>query len=106
MRFDNGSDLTMSVNGAYFQVHQLMFDNGTGARTMTARDSGGIDMRTGSSTTKIENNDADAQVLMGAETGLEIGIGQRVTVRLSEEAAEARGAVLKDKKPKRKAGDA
>jgi len=63
VRFDNGSDLTMSVNGAYFQVHQLMFDNGTGARTMTARDSGGIDMRTGSSTTKIENNDADAQVL-------------------------------------------
>ena len=63
VRFDNGSDTAMSVNGAYFQVHQLMFDNGTGARTMTARDSGGIDMRTGSSTTKIENNDADAQVL-------------------------------------------
>ncbi|MDD3546063.1 MAG: hypothetical protein PHG96_12010, partial [Kiritimatiellae bacterium] len=63
VRFDNGSDTTMSINGAYFQVHQLMFDNGTGARTMTARDSGGIDMRTGSSTTKIENNDADAQVL-------------------------------------------
>ena len=48
VRFDNGSDLTMSVNGAYFQVHQLMFDSGTGARTMTARDSGGIDMRSGS----------------------------------------------------------
>ncbi len=63
VRFDNGSDLTMTINGAYFQVHQLMFDNGTGARTMTADGSGGIDMRTGSSTVKIENNDADAQVL-------------------------------------------
>lgn len=28
--------------------------------------------------------DADAQMLIGADTGLEIGIGQRVTVRLSE----------------------
>lgn len=63
VRFDNGSDLTMSINGAYFQVHQLMFDNGTGARTMTARSSGGIDMRSGSSTVKIENNDADAQTI-------------------------------------------
>ena len=63
VRFDNGSDLTMSINGAYFQVHQLMFDSGTGARTMTARDGGGIDMRSGSSTVKIENNDADAQTL-------------------------------------------
>lgn len=63
VHFDNGSDLTMNINGAYFQVHQLLFDNGTGARTMTADGSGGIDMRTGSSTVKIENNDADAQVL-------------------------------------------
>ena len=63
VRFDNTSDLSMSINGAYFQVHQLMFDSGTGARTMTARDSGGIDMRSGSSTMKIENNDADAQTL-------------------------------------------
>ncbi len=63
VRFDNGSDLSMSINGAYFQVHQLMFDSGTGARTMTARDSGGIDMRIGSSTMKIENNDSDAQIL-------------------------------------------
>ncbi len=63
VHFDNGSDLTMTVNGAYFQVHQLLFDSGTGARTMTADGSGGIDMRSGSSTMKIENNDADAQVL-------------------------------------------
>ena len=61
--FDNGSDLTMNINGAYFQVHQLLFDNGTGARTMTAASGGGIDMRSGSSTVKIENNDADAQVI-------------------------------------------
>ncbi len=28
--------------------------------------------------------DPDQQILLGSETGLEIGIGQRVTVRLSE----------------------
>lgn len=38
--------------------------------------------------------DPDAQVLMGAETGLEIGIGQRVTVRLSEAVPLTGGLML------------
>lgn len=38
--------------------------------------------------------DPDAQVLMGAETGLEIGIGQRVTVRLSEAVPLTGGLLL------------
>ncbi|HMP76149.1 MAG TPA: autotransporter-associated beta strand repeat-containing protein [Kiritimatiellia bacterium] len=63
IHFDNGSDLTMTMNGAYFQVLRLLFDNGTGARTITADGSGGLDMRSGSGTTKIENNDADTQII-------------------------------------------
>ncbi|WP_145963301.1 hypothetical protein [Paracoccus mutanolyticus] len=35
-----------------------------------------------------------AQVLMGSETGLEIGIGQRVTVRLSEAVPLTGGLML------------
>ena len=38
--------------------------------------------------------DPDAQVLMGSETGLEIGIGQRVTVRLSEAVPVTGGLML------------
>lgn len=38
--------------------------------------------------------DPQAQVLMGAETGLEIGIGQRVTVRLSEAVPLTGGLML------------
>lgn len=38
--------------------------------------------------------DPDAQVLMGSETGLEIGIGQRVTVRLSEAVPLTGGLLL------------
>ena len=38
--------------------------------------------------------DPDAQVLMGSETGLEIGIGQRVTVRLSEAVPLTGGLML------------
>ncbi|MCV2448023.1 ribonuclease R [Paracoccus sp. DMF] len=38
--------------------------------------------------------DPDAQILMGAETGLEIGIGQRVTVRLSEAVPLTGGLLL------------
>ncbi|MFI0396568.1 ribonuclease R [Paracoccus jiaweipingae] len=38
--------------------------------------------------------DGDAQVLMGADTGLEIGIGQRVTVRLAEAVPLTGGLVL------------
>lgn len=38
--------------------------------------------------------DPDAQVLLGSETGLEIGIGQRVTVRLSEAVPLTGGLML------------
>lgn len=38
--------------------------------------------------------DPDAQMLIGADTGLEIGIGQRVTVRLSEAIPTTGGLVL------------
>ncbi len=38
--------------------------------------------------------DPEAQVLMGSETGLEIGIGQRVTVRLSEAVPLTGGLML------------
>ncbi|WP_199258933.1 ribonuclease R [Paracoccus binzhouensis] len=38
--------------------------------------------------------DPDAQVLMGSETGLEIGIGQRVTVRLTEAVPLTGGLML------------
>ncbi|WP_026155135.1 ribonuclease R [Paracoccus sp. N5] len=38
--------------------------------------------------------DPDAQILMGAETGLEIGIGRRVTVRLSEAVPLTGGLLL------------
>ena len=38
--------------------------------------------------------DPDAQVLMGSETGLEIGIGQRVTVRLAEAIPTTGGLTL------------
>jgi len=38
--------------------------------------------------------DAEAQVLMGSETGLEIGIGQRVTVRLTEAVPLTGGLML------------
>ena len=38
--------------------------------------------------------DPDAQLLIGADTGLEIGIGQRVTVRLSEAIPTTGGLVL------------
>ena len=48
----------------------------------------------------------DKRLLTRDITAVDLRLPDRVTVRLSEEAAEARGAVLKDKKPKRKAGDA
>ena len=38
--------------------------------------------------------DPEAQVLMGSETGLEIGIGQRVTVRLTEAVPLTGGLML------------
>ena len=38
--------------------------------------------------------DADAQILVGSETGLEIGIGQRVTVRLAEAVPMTGGLTL------------
>ncbi|MDO5630594.1 MAG: ribonuclease R [Paracoccus sp. (in: a-proteobacteria)] len=38
--------------------------------------------------------DPDAQVLMGSETGVEIGIGQRVTVRLTEAVPTTGGLML------------
>lgn len=38
--------------------------------------------------------DPEAQILMGSETGLEIGIGQRVTVRLSEAVPTTGGLML------------
>ncbi len=63
VHFDNGSDLSMNVNGAFFQITRLLFDSGTGARTMTAASGGGIDMTSSSGTVKIENNDSDAQVI-------------------------------------------
>jgi ribonuclease R len=40
------------------------------------------------------HHDAAAQVLMGSETGLEIGVGQRVTVRLSEAVPLTGGLLL------------
>ena len=38
--------------------------------------------------------DPDAQMLIGSETGLEIGIGQRVTVRLTEAVPTTGGLML------------
>ncbi len=38
--------------------------------------------------------DAEAQTLMGADTGLTIGIGQRVTVRLAEAVPVTGGLIL------------
>ncbi len=75
VHFDNGSDLTMNINGAMFQVTRLLFDSGTGARTMTTASGGGIDMLSSSGTVKIENNDSDTQVISAPvkmSTGTEI----------------------------------
>ena len=43
---------------------------------------------------RVEAVYASGQVLMGSETGLEIGIGQRVTVRLSEAVPLTGGLML------------
>lgn len=48
----------------------------------------------------------EKQLLTRDITAVDLRLPDRVTVRLSEEAFEARGGTLKDKKPKRKAGDA
>jgi cell division protein FtsQ len=50
--------------------------------------------------------DRDKRLLTRDVTAIDLRLPDRVTVRLSDEAARARDAALSDKKPKRKGGDA
>ena len=53
--------------------------------------------------TKLDNED---NLFSRDITAIDMRLPDRMTVRLSEDAAKAREELFKDKKPKKKAGDA
>ena len=64
VHLDNANKPNMSVNGAYFQIGQLWFENAT-ARTLLARENGGMDFYNdgGSLDPKIENSSTGSHTI-------------------------------------------
>jgi cell division protein FtsQ len=76
----------------------LRLDNGIDIRLPETNLNGALD-----TLTKL---DAQDNLFSRDITAIDMRLPDRLTVRLSEDAAKAREELLKDKKPKKKAGDA
>ncbi|MDD4737009.1 MAG: autotransporter-associated beta strand repeat-containing protein, partial [Kiritimatiellae bacterium] len=75
LRFDNTNNGIMSVNGAMFLANQMLFQDGTVARTLNTAEDGTIDFQ--GSGAKIENADADTMtfnVPINMETNLQMNL--------------------------------
>lgn len=82
-----------------------------GERRWNLRLASGIDIRlpendVGNALTSLTRLDAEDRLLSRDITAVDMRLPDRLTVRLSEDAAKARDELFKDKKPKKKAGDA
>lgn len=90
------------------QVKAAVF---VGERRWNLRLTNGLDIRLPESGTDkalatLTRLDEDEQLFSRDITAIDLRLPDRLTVRLSEDAAKARAELMKDKKPKRKAGDA
>ena len=82
-----------------------------GERRWNLRLKNGLDVRLpeqdiGNALATLTKLDAEDRLLSRDIVAIDLRLPDRLTVRLSEDAAKARDELLKDKKPKKKAGDA
>ena len=82
-----------------------------GVRRWNLRLNGGLDVRlpendVGNALATLTKLDQDDRLFSRDITAIDMRLPDRLTVRLSEDAAKAREELFKDKKPKKKAGDA
>jgi len=90
------------------QIRAAIF---VGERRWNLRLTNGLDIRlpehdVGNTLTLLSKMDREDKLFSRDITAIDARLPDRLTVRLSEEAAKARDELFKDKKPKRKAGDA